>query len=151
MNENHALIQDALNTLEAISQYSAMFKAGILLNDEGLKKHIDKLANIQAIIMQSLQVGNQKRALRYLVVFHDLNKNNAGLEAKLAHDADTLDMILNLKRELDLGNKTAAAWLRHALPRLRTQVGKDTARMIVETDHNAWWFQGPDAAWWEQR
>ena len=76
-------------------------------------------------------------------------ERNACLEAQLAHDADALDLILNLKRELDLGNKGAAEWLRHARQRLRTPFGQDLARSIVETDHNAWWFQGPDASWWE--
>jgi len=83
--------------------------------------------------------------------FWDELEDNAGPEAKLAHDADCLDMMLNLKRELDLGNKAAAAWLDNARQRLRTPTGQELARIIVETDHNAWWFQGPDASWWNRR
>ncbi|MCL2123475.1 MAG: HD domain-containing protein [Desulfovibrionaceae bacterium] len=84
-----------------------------------------------------------------LASFWDELENNASPEAKLAHDADALDLILNLKRELDLGNKAAAEWLHCALQRLRTPVGQELARVIAETDHNAWWFKGPDAAWWK--
>jgi putative hydrolase of HD superfamily len=80
--------------------------------------------------------------------FWDELENNASPEAKLAHDADTLELILNLKRELDLGNKSAAEWLRHALRRLHTPAGRELAPVIAETDHNAWWFKGPDASWW---
>jgi len=83
--------------------------------------------------------------------FWDELENNASTEAKLARDADSLDLILNLKRELDLGNKAAAEWLHCARQRLHTPVGKELARIIVETAHNAWWFQGPDASWWQKR
>jgi putative hydrolase of HD superfamily len=84
-----------------------------------------------------------------LVSFQDELEEAASPEAKLARDADTLDLILNLKRELDLGNKAAAAWLDSALQRLRTPVGRELGRITTETDHNAWWFQGPDASWWK--
>jgi len=81
--------------------------------------------------------------------FWDELEEAASPEAKLARDADTLDLILNLKRELDLGNKAAAAWLHCALQRLHTPAGRELARVTTETDHNAWWFQGPDASWWK--
>jgi putative hydrolase of HD superfamily len=81
--------------------------------------------------------------------FWDELEKNDSQEAKLAHDADTLDLILNLKRELDLGNKAAAEWLNCALQRLRTPAGRELARTVTETDHNAWWFKGPDASWWK--
>jgi len=85
-----------------------------------------------------------------LLSFWDELESNAGLEARLAHDADALDLILNLKRELDLGNKAAAEWLNCALQRLQTPVGRELAELIAETDHNAWWFNGPDASWWKR-
>ena len=81
--------------------------------------------------------------------FWDELENNASPEAQLAHDADTLDLILNLKRELDLGNRAAAAWLDCALRRLRTPAGRELAQVAVETDHNAWWFEGPAPSAWE--
>jgi len=83
-----------------------------------------------------------------LLSFWDELESNASPEAKLAHDADVLDLILNLKREHDLGNKAAAEWLSCALQRLRTPVGQELGALIAETDHNAWWFKGPDASWW---
>lgn len=72
------------------------------------------------------------------------------LEAKVAHDADQLDLILNLKEQLDLGNAYAAKWLVPALQRLRTDEGKALAERITTTDHTDWWFRGPDESWWSR-
>ncbi|NCC26340.1 MAG: HD domain-containing protein [Deltaproteobacteria bacterium] len=70
------------------------------------------------------------------------------LEGRLAQDADQLDLMLNLKEELDLGNRYAAKWLECALPRLKTDEGRELGRAIMETDHTDWWFKGPDPSWW---
>lgn len=56
-------------------------------------------------------------------------------EAKLAQDADQIDLILNLKEQSDLGNKYADKWLNSAVERLRTDPGRELAAMIRETDH----------------
>jgi len=72
------------------------------------------------------------------------------LEAKLAQDADQLDFIANLKEEQDLGNPYAAKWLTHALPRLRTDVAREFAAVIRETDQSEWWFARPDESWWRK-
>ena len=73
----------------------------------------------------------------------------ASLEARLAQDADQIDLILNLKEQLDLGNEYAGKWLACALERLRTPEGRELAARIAETDHTDWWFKGPDRSWWE--
>ncbi len=69
--------------------------------------------------------------------------------AKLAHDADQLDLILELKEQQDLGNSYAARWIHFALKRLQTQIGRDLAAQILETDSSSWWFEGNDH-WWER-
>lgn len=61
------------------------------------------------------------------------------LEGRLARDADQLDLILNLKRELDLGNPYAAKWIATATQRLRTDVAKDLCTVITTQDHTSWW------------
>ena len=73
------------------------------------------------------------------------------LEAKLAQDADQLDIILSLKEEKDLGNPYAEKWLEGALHRLRTPYGQQLAETIVCTDHTDWWFVGPDESWWQRK
>lgn len=72
------------------------------------------------------------------------------LEAQLAQDADQLDFIANLKEEQDLGNPYAAKWLEHALPRLATDVARELARAILDTDQSKWWFTRPDTSWWRK-
>ncbi len=73
------------------------------------------------------------------------------LEARLAQDADQLDLILNLKEQLDLGNAQAGKWLDASVKRLRTPQGQSLAEKILTTDHSDWWFVGPDSAWWERK
>ncbi len=67
--------------------------------------------------------------------------------ARLAHDADQLDLILELKQQKDLGNAYAQEWIRYALERLGTETGRRLADQILETDSAAWWFDGNDH-WW---
>ncbi len=68
-------------------------------------------------------------------------------EAKLAKDADQLEMILALKEYKDLGNKYADEWLGFSLKRLQTASAKDLARTIQETDSSLWWFSDK-GEWW---
>lgn len=84
-----------------------------------------------------------------LDMWHELEAGET-VEAKLAQDADQLDFIANLKEEQDLGNPYAAKWLAHALPRLRTEAGREFARVIAETDQSDWWFARPDESWWRK-
>ena len=72
------------------------------------------------------------------------------LEARLAHDADQLDLLLTLKMELDMGNRYAQDWIPNLLKRLQTTHGKELAQRILERDHKDWWFRGHDH-WWEKK
>lgn len=70
-------------------------------------------------------------------------------EAVLARDADQLDLILELKENLDLGNLYAREWIRYACQRLKTTLARKLAAATLETDSTAWWFEGRDH-WWTQ-
>ena len=69
------------------------------------------------------------------------------LEAKLAHDADQLEMILALKEYKDLGNKYADEWLEFAVKRLKTNIARKLSKTILKTDSSLWWFQDK-SDWW---
>ena len=69
------------------------------------------------------------------------------LEARLSQDADQLDFILELKRQLDLGNKSAAKWLRYSVKRLVTDFAKRLADEIIKTDSSDWWFKENEELW----
>jgi putative hydrolase of HD superfamily len=68
-------------------------------------------------------------------------------EARLAHDADQLEMILALKEHKDLGNRYADEWFPFSLHRLQTDVAKSLAETIWTTDSSRWWFDH-DSDWW---
>ncbi len=68
-------------------------------------------------------------------------------EARLAHDADQLEMVLSLKEHQDLGNRYADEWFPFSRLRLKTEVAKQLAETIWETDSSKWWFDD-DHQWW---
>ncbi|PLX97411.1 MAG: phosphohydrolase [Desulfuromonas sp.] len=68
-------------------------------------------------------------------------------EAQLAHDADQLEMVLSLKERKDLGNRYAEEWFPFSRKRLKTDVARQLADVIWETDSSRWWFDD-DQEWW---
>ncbi|MDR1045059.1 MAG: HD domain-containing protein [Candidatus Adiutrix sp.] len=69
------------------------------------------------------------------------------LEAKLAADADQLDMILELRRLETLGSGQAADWLFYARKRLKTEEGQRLFEEIAGGDPTRWWFEKKDEYW----
>ncbi|GFK94129.1 hypothetical protein NNJEOMEG_01968 [Fundidesulfovibrio magnetotacticus] len=101
---------------------------------------------------RALEDGLRGTGLRAdVMALHDELEEAASLEARLAQDADQLDLMVNLKELKDLGNPYAGKWLDCALERLRTEEGRELARAVMSTDHTDWWFLGPEACWWERK
>lgn len=71
----------------------------------------------------------------------------ASAEARLARDADQLDLILELKEQLDLGNKYASEWLSFAVKRLQSTSARKMAEDILDTDSTDWWFEKRTELW----
>jgi putative hydrolase of HD superfamily len=68
-------------------------------------------------------------------------------EAFIVRDADHLEMLLQLKEHLDVGNRNAEEWIPFSLRRLKTDVARDLAQRILAGESSAWWFdKGSD--WW---
>ncbi|MBW1726823.1 MAG: HD domain-containing protein [Deltaproteobacteria bacterium] len=63
------------------------------------------------------------------------------IEAKLAHDADQLALILDLKSLSDIGYEPPKKWLPYALQRLQTKTGRTLADSIMHTEYDAWWLE----------
>ena len=61
-------------------------------------------------------------------------------EAKLANDADQISFILELKKLGDIGAKGPEKWLPVVLKRLKTDIGKQIAQSIMETNWDEWWM-----------
>ncbi|TFG37509.1 MAG: HD domain-containing protein [Syntrophobacterales bacterium] len=68
-------------------------------------------------------------------------------ESLMAHDADQLSLILQLKEYGDLGNKYSKEWIEFAIKRLLTEGAKKLAEAIIQTDSSEWWFKGK-RDWW---
>ena len=61
-------------------------------------------------------------------------------EAKLAHDADQLALILELKDLMDIGYKPPQGWLNNVIKRVKTETGKKITRAIMSTGRDDWWI-----------
>ncbi|MBW1828443.1 MAG: HD domain-containing protein [Deltaproteobacteria bacterium] len=77
---------------------------------------------------------------------HEFNEDLT-LEAQLSRDADQIDLILELKEQLDFGNPNAKDWLDFAVERLLTEKAKNMAGEILETESTNWWFD-KKTDWW---
>ena len=98
------------------------------------KKAVDDLA-------ETVPFGPEIRKL--IIEF----EKGESIEARLANDADQLELILALKEYKDLGNTYADEWLEYAVKRLKTDVARDLAKTILETDSSLWWFS-EKSDWW---
>ena len=85
-------------------------------------------------------------ATRGLAFGHNLKglmqEYNEGIskEARLAHDADQLALILELKDLIDVGYIPPNSWIENVINRVNTKIGKKIARAIMETKRDNWWL-----------
>jgi len=98
------------------------------------KKAVDELA-------QTLSFGEEIRS-----AINEFNEKKTR-ESLVAHDADQLALILQLKEYSDLGNKYGQEWIAFAVKRLCTDTAKRLAEVITETDSSEWWFKDK-GDWW---
>jgi len=59
-------------------------------------------------------------------------------EARIAHDADRLELILCLKELMEAGNRRAESWITRTLDRLRTDSARHLAHAVLSTDPTRW-------------
>ena len=65
---------------------------------------------------------------------------NASMEAKLAHDADQIALILELKYLSDIGYAPPDTWLPHVIERIQTKIAKKLTNSIMDTHRDDWWL-----------
>ncbi len=85
-------------------------------------------------MVRDLPVGDEVSTL--LEEYH----KGETIEAKLARDADQLDMILSLKEQMDTGSKDARIWIPHVKARLKTKEAKALAEAMLDEHWAAWWM-----------
>jgi len=94
-----------------------------------------------AELTETLPFGRDIRA-----AIEEFNRRESP-EARIAHDADQLALIIQLKEYGDLGNKYSQEWISFAVQRLGTDNGKRLAESILKTDFSSWWFKDK-GDWW---
>lgn len=62
-------------------------------------------------------------------------------EANLAHDADQLSLILELKCLVDRGFRGPETWIPRVVERLSTSTGKQLAKEVLATEKDHWWLE----------
>ena len=92
------------------------------------KKAIDDLAG-------TLPFGNEMTEL-----IAEFNRRET-MEALLASDADQIAFILDLKALADTGHKTPDKWIDHVTARLKTDIGRNIAQSILDTEWDNWWLK----------
>lgn len=68
--------------------------------------------------------------------------------ARLASDADQLELLLMLKEQADLGNPGTEGWVTALMGRLKTDAGKQLADEILATRWDDWWFNNKQDPHW---
>jgi putative hydrolase of HD superfamily len=108
-----------------------MYKKYVTVNEE---KAVRELT-------ETLFFGDEVKA-----AIHEFNEKKTK-ESLIAHDADQLSLILQLKEYGDLGNKYTKDWIEFARKRLCTDTAKKLADSIIATDSSQWWFKDK-SNWW---
>ena len=63
------------------------------------------------------------------------------LEAQLAHDADQLAFLFDLKSLSDMGYAAPDKWSAHVKARLQTAAGIELSESIAKTEWDSWWLK----------
>ena len=70
-------------------------------------------------------------------------KEGQSTEARLAHDADQLALILELKDLMDIGYSPPKTWLDNVIERVKTKTGQQIVRAVMQTHRDDWWLTTP--------
>ncbi len=68
--------------------------------------------------------------------------------ARVANDADQIELLLTLKEQADLGNPHVGDWITPLLARVKTEAGKKLAQEILATRWDEWWFNDKNDPHW---
>lgn len=107
---------------------------------------IGDLNSVQKIYVKADEakaLGDTTASLPFGSAISDLIQEfnqNRSVEAKLAHDADQIALILELKYLSDIGYFPPDTWLPHVLGRIQTSIAKDIAQSILDTHRDDWWL-----------
>ena len=112
-------------------------------------------------VHQKYTTRNEEKAVQDLAASFPFGKDIADLieeyerresrEARLAKDADNLELLLALKEQVDIGNQRAQSWIPALVKRLLAPEAQRLAEAIMRTDSDHWWFGDKNDGWWVHR
>jgi putative hydrolase of HD superfamily len=71
-------------------------------------------------------------------------------EARVARDADQLELLVSLRELVDSGNPRAADWIPSVRARIQTPAGQRLAEELLQTHCDEWWFHHKKDRHWVQ-
>lgn len=86
-----------------------------------------------ADMWQGSDLGNK------LVILHNERLENQTKEARAANDCDLLAELVTEKEYLDRGNQEAQEWIEYTQQRLKTEIGRQLAQLVINTRMTKWW------------
>jgi len=93
-------------------------------------------------------IGTASPLGKILIAAVDEFEKGETLEARLARDADQIELLALLREEADLGNPRADEWIRTCRERLQTPVGRELGDEVLTTPADDWWFGNKRAPHW---
>ena len=84
--DSSAIIKAVAESVQEVVSRKDTYALGVLLHDAATQQYINRLAPMQAIAMQSMQINHPKRALRYLAAIRKLRKANVLSELQIKKD-----------------------------------------------------------------
>lgn len=85
-----------------------------------------------------------------LDIFHEYEKRESR-ESVLVKEADNLELLLTLKELSDQGNPQAKDWMPSTVGRLKTDLGREMAEEVMQTESCEWWFGNKNDEYWITR
>ena len=85
-SNNSAFTESLACSEQKVMCQNDVYTLGVLMRDSTTLQYLKKLASMQAIAMQSLQINHQKRALRYLAAIRYLRKTTEIPELQIRQD-----------------------------------------------------------------
>uniref|UniRef100_A0A7V4JP94 5'-deoxynucleotidase n=1 Tax=Thermodesulfobacterium geofontis TaxID=1295609 RepID=A0A7V4JP94_9BACT len=118
-----ALIHDLAET--RIGDFNAVNK---IYNKADEKKALEDAFSDTPMKEEILSLWKEYRSLK-------------SLEAKLVHDADVIDLVIQLKEQKDLNNPYADKWIEYAKRKLITEEAKKLVKAILKVEWCSWWLE----------
>ena len=94
---------------------------------------MENLAQVLDDLEQHTPYGSEIKA--WITEFEE----GDSLEARLARDADQLELLAFLKEQVDAGHPVASRWMAGCRRRIDTEVGQQLAEHLVQGRFDDWW------------